>query len=289
MDFNIDMSRAKTFLCASTFLSVVTGSAAFGFGLWLYFHSYTIMDFMNVSGDNFEVKIFVDLLQPEAMQLAASMLAAAGAAVTIISFFGCLGACYGCKRVLTTYGFLLAIALLVEIAAVGIAAAHIIPAERSTQYNMEVNFKNHYRGLEKNVGTIFWDYIMINMKCCGVHGHEDFKNFLKFDAKVKPIPETCCILDRSAPTVQPKDKQCTHQPTEGNSYMKHGCHQAMKDHIWATKLMIAGVSVGLSVLELLGIILAFCYAGYMLTPLESNRTESNSREVAFYNNAWRPI
>jgi hypothetical protein len=289
MDSKFDIKRTKTFLCAVTFLSFVAGIACIGSGIWFYFHSHFIMELLFAADLQSLTNIYLELLQPDVFLVVACLLIAAGAAAIIINFLGCLGACYESKQVLTIYGCLLAMALLAEISGLIVATANATHPETNVLSEMKRSLEVNYTTGDKNAATLFFDYTMVHTHCCGVDNYEDFQKYGRFTPSKKKVPEACCMLEEPVWNVKPIDPQCVNQPTESNSYMKIGCYHSMIDDTWWHKMAAAGIGVGLSLLELLGIILAFYYAGYIITTEESNSTVPDTMMRPVYNSPWRSI
>jgi tetraspanin-18 len=162
----------------------------------------------------------------------------------------------------------------VEITAGGIAATNSSPVSGVIKDSLKSSLTNNYAAGEKNALTVLWDHTMVNTKCCGVNGYEDFKEAKKFSSSNKKLPEACCVLEGDVAKLQPKVKTCTQDPSNSNSYWKNGCYAALTGRIWAYKLMAVGICVGLAVFQLLGIIYSFYFSGYIIN--EDNNVEVSS-------------
>jgi tetraspanin-18 len=219
---------------------------------------------MHFSGVNELATGFEEILQPDAFEQISYILIAAGGTVSVVSFLGCWGASSESKNILICYGALLALILLLEITAGGMVAASTRPISGSIKDSLKSSLTDHYVGADKNALTVLWDYTMANIKCCGVNSHEDFKDAKKFAQANKKVPEACCILQGDLAKLQPKNKTCTQEPTDSNSYWKNGCFVALMQRVWIHKLMAVGIGVGLALLQLLGVIFAFYFSGYIL-------------------------
>jgi tetraspanin-18 len=66
---------------------------------------------------------------------------------------------------------------------------------------LKSSINKYYAAREKDTVTLMWDYIMASMKCCGVDSYEDFRESKKWTEGNKSVPEACCILEGSEPSV----------------------------------------------------------------------------------------
>ncbi|KAJ9595708.1 hypothetical protein L9F63_013121, partial [Diploptera punctata] len=197
------------------------------------------------------------ITQPTVIEQAAYILIAAGAFMFLVSFLGYCGALRESRCLLGCYGVFLLIILLLEVTAGGLAAAYKNEAEKETR-NFLKSTINNYSPKEKDAVALMWDYIMANMKCCGVDNYEDFRESPKWASGNKTIPEACCVLEGDIGKFQPKFKTCPSKPSDSNSYWKKGCYSTFVDLVMEHINIVIGIGIGLGLVQLLGMILAFC-------------------------------
>jgi hypothetical protein len=276
MIFNFTISTARNTLCLINFLCFLAGIGCLGSGIWMFFRAYYSLEFMHFSGADAVVQGFQQILQPDAFQQISYVLIGAGASVSVTSFLGWWGASRESQNFLICYGAILALILLLEITAGGMVASSTGHPSGSLKDSLKSSLTSNYVTGDKNAITVLWDHAMVNTKCCGVNGYEDFKEAKKFTPSNKKLPEACCVLVGDVAKLQPKFKNCTQEPSNVNSYWKNGCYTALMERTLLYKLMAVGVGVGLAVFQLLGIIFAFYFSGYILQ--EEQYLSSSSEE-----------
>nr|CAD7441982.1 unnamed protein product [Timema bartmani] len=202
--------------------------------------------------------IFEKFTTPTVIEQVSYILIAAGAFVFVVSFLGYCGAIRESRCLLTTYGVLLLIILVMEITAGGLAAAYKKEAETESRTMLKNSIKKYYATQDKaDAVTLMWNYFMAQMKCCGVDNYLDFKESPKWGTN-KTVPEACCVLVGDLNKFTPKDPQCPNNPSESNSYYMKGCYETFYNWLMEHINTAIGVGIGLGLLQLLGIFFAFC-------------------------------
>ncbi|XP_069688524.1 CD82 antigen-like [Periplaneta americana] len=259
MSYDCGTSLAKYLLCLFNFIFFVAGTVVLGIGIWIASDKHSFIAFTKVI-DNEELRTqFQQITQPTVIEQAAYILIAAGAFMFLVSFLGYCGALRESRCLLTCYGVFLLIILLMEITAGGLAAAYRHEAEKETRVFLKSSISKYYAAKEKDAVTLMWDYFMANLQCCGVDSYEDFSDSKKWNEGKgnKTIPEACCVLE-DVSKFQPKFKNCPSRPSDSNSYWKKGCYDAFVELIMENINIAIGIGIGLGLIQLLGIILAFC-------------------------------
>ncbi|XP_022186177.1 tetraspanin-9-like [Nilaparvata lugens] len=226
MGFGSEMDGCGQFvkysMFAANFVIFVGSITVFGIGIW------TLMD-----------KSFInELLGTNLFMGAVYILIATGALVSLIAFFGCLGAIKEIKCMLLTYFIIILIIFVVML--VGGILGYVF--KEKVRYTMEqemyssIKFYNEKRNIRRA-----WDDTQENLQCCGVTSYADWKG---------NIPDSCCR------EIEGKKIPCKNFQTQLNIYTD-GCLNVteifVKDH--ASILGAAGISV--SCLMLFGLAFAF--------------------------------
>lgn len=132
-------------------------------------------------------------------------------------------------------------------------------AEQETRRILKSSIKDYYASADKaDFITLSWNHLQAGLQCCGVDNYRDFEESAKWSAGDKKIPESCCVLRGDPLQFTPLDQSCTTNPSEANSYYMKGCYQAVINWVMSHTNIVIGVGVGLALVELLGIFLAFC-------------------------------
>ncbi|XP_034243906.1 CD82 antigen-like [Thrips palmi] len=245
---------AKYVLCLFNFVLFLLGGVVLGVGAWYAADSASIAKLMHTI-ENTQGHKLPDLTA------SAYILIAAGAFVFIISFLGYCGAVRESRCLLTTYGVLLVLILILEVAAGIIGAAYKDQVTTETKGLLKATIVKNYTANENDSVTYVWNHLMAQLQCCGVDNFRDFAEAEQWKSYTqKVVPEACCVLQQPVFDLKPVNSECVYNPSEANSYLYKGCYKALGD--WINKHMdvVIGVGIGLGVVQLSAIFLAFCLA-----------------------------
>jgi CD63 antigen len=177
-----------------------------------------------------------------------------GSIVFIICFFGCAGAINNNYCMVVTYGVLLLLLLLAQIA--GIIVGFVLRdkvQETITQQMLET--QKDYDDDPKTIATQYWNQTQTSFKCCGTTGYMSWNESAVME-KANTVPGSCC-----------KDRNNTdcgvgklHDTAAANLFYKDGCTTAVVELTQKYMVAVGAVAAGVAVLELIGIIFAFCLA-----------------------------
>lgn len=134
-------------------------------------------------------------------------------------------------------------------------------AEQQTREILKSTIVDYYRTPQSpDTVTLMWDHLQTAFQCCGVNNYTDYGSVKspEWIQSGHKIPESCCILDGTPVNLKPVSPTCTTNPTTTNSYMYKGCFDALVTYIVVHLDIVIGVAVVLVLLELVGIVMAFC-------------------------------
>ncbi len=158
----------------------------------------------------------------------AYMLIAAGAFIFLVSFLGYCGAIKESRVLLTAYGLFIIIVAVLQVAFVVVAAINQVKATKFTKDFFHHTLRTYYTTADrKDAVTLSWDFMMAELECCGVDGHEDFQQapeFVKYANEAgegQVVPAACCKLDTQfdLKVFKPQDPKCLTNPSTYNSNM----------------------------------------------------------------------
>ncbi|XP_064653172.1 tetraspanin-18B-like isoform X2 [Lineus longissimus] len=208
------------------------------------------------------------------LKQSAYVIIAFGAFVFLVAFLGCCGAIKESKCMLGTYATIVCICLIVEIAAVILAAVFWNHTKAELENYLNRTIIEDYNGYNTklvptgNTDSLAWDFIMIYFKCCGRNNYKDFDNALKWNKTLPDgkgtakIPPACCVMkdNHKFPNMTIKDPKCPTNPTTTNAYMKdnQGCQKAVEEKISKYAAPIIGVCAAVAFIQLFVIIAACC-------------------------------
>lgn len=245
---------AKYLLCLFNFVFFLAGTVVLTVGVWVAIDKDSFIALTKM--------VAVDQLhqftQPTVIEEVSYILITAGACVFFVSFLGYCGALRESQCLLTAYGVLLVVILILEIVAGGLAAHFRGKAQEETRTFLKSTISKYYSAEKTDAVTLMWNHMMAQMSCCGVDSYKDFPESPKWITGNKTIPDACCVLDGEVSLFKVKDPQCPYNPTDDNSYYKKGCYEALLNWIMSHMDIVIGVGIGLGLIQLLGIFLAFC-------------------------------
>lgn len=154
-----------------------------------------------------------------------------GSVVFVIAFFGCCGAIRESYCLTQTYGFFLLILIVAQI----VTAALVFIYVGDVKAAFETGFTKIFADRDRPANAELIDTIQSNLQCCGKSSALDW---------VGPFPQSCCQYG-SAPLCTP---------------WLRGCKSALGEFIDTTGVVLGWVSLGVAVVELVGLISACCLA-----------------------------
>ncbi|CAH0553802.1 unnamed protein product [Brassicogethes aeneus] len=257
MTYDCGSCFAKYILCCFNFVIFLAGSLVLGIGTWLAVDKNSFIGLSKVV-PNENIQQFT---QTGVIEQMSYVLIAIGAFMFIVSFLGYCGALRESQCMLSTYGILLLIILILEITAGGLAIIYKTKAEEETRNLLKTTITKYYSGAENgNAVTLSWDHLQANLQCCGVDGYTDYQANSAWARQSKVVPESCCVLEpgRDPLVLKPLASTCTSSPNDVNSYYKKGCYTALVNMIMTHLNTVIYVCIGLGLVEVLGIFFAFC-------------------------------
>lgn len=253
MAYDCGTMLAKYLLCFFNFILFIAGSVVLGVGIWLAVDKNSFLYVTQIIKNEEIQRKLQELTYPEVIGTASYILIAAGAFVFLVSMLGYCGALRESQCLLTCYGIFLVIILIMEITAGGLAAAYRKETEEKAHTLLKESLERYQS--ELNAETLMWNYFMSELKCCGVDTYKDFQSSNWAKETKKLVPPACCVLQGDITKWTPVDAACTETPLL--AYQK-GCYEEFRKWIEKHINIVMGVGIGLGLLQLLGIFLAFC-------------------------------
>lgn len=168
-----------------------------------------------------------------------------GCVILVISFFGCCGAKKENICMLRTFAGLMGIILILELAG-GIAVAIMkSQVQELLEENMQTSM-NEYGKKNDSLVTVTWNEMQKDNGCCGTNNATDWKNTWFYSNHSDSFPGSCCVNQT--------DGVCKNSST----LFAQGCFDVLaaagKSHL----VIIAGVALGIAVLQAIGIWMSCC-------------------------------
>ncbi|XP_077997762.1 CD63 antigen-like [Glandiceps talaboti] len=162
-----------------------------------------------------------------------------GCVIFVVAFLGCCGAAKENYCMITTFAVLLILILLLEIAAV--IAGYVLQDDIYDAVN-ESLLKAQQDYIDGNeVVQETYDALQQEFKCCGANSSADWALLNN------SIPDSCCVNETAGCAAGTNPEIFT-----------DGCTKKLESTLIDNFEIIAGVAIGIAVVELLGIICACC-------------------------------
>lgn len=201
------------------------------------------------------------LVKDKVITNAANLMIASGIIVAIIGFVGCCGAIKKNTCMLMSYAILIFLIFILEIAAGAYAYTKKDKVEKDLETNLKDVINNSY-GQELDADKLLTeavDWFQQKVECCGIQTYEDWKRTAWYKNTSIPtkdkrqVPRSCCRTESATCNKNAR----TSADFKKNIY-ERGCVKAGKDFIKSNLFKIGGVTIGIAVVQLLGIIFACC-------------------------------
>lgn len=291
-------SFAKLILFIFNVAFFLFGIASLAVGIWVAVSKDNLFSFINlldakIAQNSGKEQIDAVANQNGLMVIAAYVLIGVGVFTLIVGFCGCCGAIKESNCLLYTYAALIGVVLAIEILAailVAVFQSRIRSEAENALSNLQENFfvsipqyetdKTQTTGVKaaKAVVTYLINFAQVSFDCCGAKTVNDIASSQSWKSsnrtwmgKELQNPMTCCKLNSSSlktgiksPTFnwlnfdkQLKDPNC---PFTANSSSLHTqtCYAGLLAYVNKYQAPLIGISVGIALIELLGIVLACC-------------------------------
>jgi len=176
-----------------------------------------------------------------------------GSVVFLICFFGCAGAINNNHCMVVTYGVLLLVILLAQVAA--IITGFVLKDKLTTEIKEILAKAVVDYDPKKVLTTKTWDQTQRALQCCGTTNYSSWSNNT-FLNQTHSVPDTCC--SNANYTENCGKGQNIPIPTE--PLFTKGCTQAIEDILKTSMIAVGAIAAAVGLLEILGIIFAFCLA-----------------------------
>ncbi|XP_073478730.1 tetraspanin-16 [Aquarana catesbeiana] len=230
-------SFLKTMMFIFNGIIFLGGIAVLGIGIWV-----------KVDGGSF-LKI-LGTAAPQLMQVVnvGYLCMAVGGFLMVMGFLGCCGAIKESRCMLMIFFIIILIIFIAEIAGAVVVLAFSSLSKIFIEYlgNVAGKYLREDYGRNNEMTTV-WNATMKEMKCCGFHGYEDFKNSTYYRNN-QEFPPICC--DYKSPCQE-----------SSISPLIKGCLSAFESFLSQNGKIVGGVALGICGLELAAMIVAlvlFC-------------------------------
>ncbi|GAB0099728.1 Tetraspanin [Sergentomyia squamirostris] len=179
---------------------------------------------------------FVD----DTVWVAPILLIVVGSVVFIIAFFGCCGAFKESSCMVLTFSVFLIIIFLLEF---GIGIAGYVKHGQLEEI-LEKGFNSTLHNYDKNRDSQHaWSLIQSELKCCGIQGPSDWEQVFHNST----LPNSCCE------EIPFNISECTKEHA-----LNSGCMPKLLELLRKNALILAGVGIGIAIVQLLAVCFACC-------------------------------
>ncbi|XP_076471541.1 CD151 antigen-like isoform X2 [Babylonia areolata] len=196
---------------------------------------------------------YITLLGNHTYSATTFLFLSTGVLVTVVGFLGCLGALREIRCCLVLFAFLLLLVFLMEAVSGVLAYMYESAIREELARNLNRTMMEGY-GKESGISHAV-DSMQRDFGCCGADGAESYRDWqysawLETTDTDNQVPDSCCIT-----------------PTEGCGTVTHpsniywaGCWDSLELFLKSHLIIIGGVGLGFSCLQIFGIIFACCMA-----------------------------
>lgn len=182
-----------------------------------------------------------------------------GGVVFLVSFFGCAGAINNNYCMVVTYGVLLLLLLIAEIA--GVITGFVLKdkVKDTILEKMKESMELYQDEKPEVTDTQLWNETQREFKCCGTTGYRSW-NASKDMNSTRSVPDSCC---------KEVTKDCgqnllfVDEKTAEKTLWTEGCYTAVSDHLKTYLIALGAVAASVALIELIGIVCAFCLASHL--------------------------
>ncbi|CAK8673587.1 CD63 antigen-like [Clavelina lepadiformis] len=193
-----------------------------------------------------------------AITVAPILVICVGVLIFFVAFFGCCGAYKENYCMITTYAIIMAILLILEIAA--IVTAYVLRGKINTL--LEKSFTKSIVDYQPQNAKLY-DNLQTEFHCCGSYNATSWNLSKKFQdlastevgkAKITNpanfyVPDSCCL---------PNDKFKNCGLYSNRTIYEQGCLPSIEASFKKNIVAVAGVTIAVLVIQLIGIVFACC-------------------------------
>ncbi|XP_022082757.1 CD151 antigen-like [Acanthaster planci] len=238
----------KWTLYAFNVLFMFSGIAAMGVGVWGIV-------------DNTSQRIVV-LTNSEMYVNASFCLIAAGSAAVFVSILGCCAVRLESKCLIFAFAALMMLIFVTEFAGGVLSLAYYTQVITLANMEMREALVERYGQGTHFETTDAFNYVQLMFDCCGFEGTDIeaaqlYQISKWFENNLILVPPSCCTRDEEG---EPVNLQaCQNMFNTHLSYINNiGCRDAVAEEGGRFAVVIAGTGIGVSMLQIIGMILAFC-------------------------------
>lgn len=197
--------------------------------------------------------VYTELTSDCCRYTAVYILIAVGCLILIVALLGCLCTFKGFPALLYIFSVFLMLIFIVELATA--ISAFIYYAKLSDGVKASLaDVINNYATAKQNKKDAV-DYIQIALKCCGNDSYRDWYDVdWSGNGTVQAVPRSCCNTMQAF-------YQCDVSSTD--DIYTDGCLTKLLSFMESKFLMIGGIAIGYSFLQLFGVLLTCCLAKYI--------------------------
>ncbi|XP_077994997.1 CD151 antigen-like [Glandiceps talaboti] len=239
----------------------VTGLAVLVLGVWMTVDRVSLP--------------FLQIMDTPIFQTAGYAMIGVGGFVTILGFFGCVGAWCENKCMLWTYFLFVFIILLAEIVCTILLFVFKSKVEQFLEKKMNETMIMDYGKADEDLSTQAIDAIQLTFDCCGTKSYKDWMQTWWYEAEKNTsgadawmYPQSCCVVSgkdkiiKDGTLPQPMNvtacKGGDSIAVPNDAMHDNGCYDKIYTYIRNNIWIIAGVGLGVAVLQIFGLIFSIC-------------------------------
>uniref|UniRef100_A0A2P2I445 Tetraspanin-1 isoform X1 n=1 Tax=Hirondellea gigas TaxID=1518452 RepID=A0A2P2I445_9CRUS len=197
----------KYILCLFNFAFFAAGGLILALSVWLAVDNTSFLLLTRLS-TNPSLQVYNT---PSVLEQGAYVMIAAGALIFLLGFLGCCGAAMESRSLLTTYGLLIIVLFVMQVAGGVLAAVYRTQAEDELEELLKFSLQKYYSTPQRaNAVTLAWDAVMEELECCGVNNYTDFEKAALWQTNKtnkQLVPLACCAKTKVLRPTSASDMQ----------------------------------------------------------------------------------
>ncbi|XP_055900081.1 CD151 antigen-like [Biomphalaria glabrata] len=197
---------------------------------------------------------FVSLLDSPLFPITTYLFIGTGGLIVVMGAVGCVGTVKEFRCCLLFYAFVLMAVFLLETCVGVLAYMYESAIHEELSRNLNKTMNERYSHFENDV-TKAVDFMQSTFECCGATSRNDWRYSKWMETRpqndTRLVPDSCCL--KSSNMTCDFTAQMTNVFTEG-------CVEHLEKFIRFHLILIGGVGLGLSILQLFGIVFSCCLA-----------------------------
>ncbi|XP_060603796.1 CD82 antigen-like [Ruditapes philippinarum] len=237
-------SCSRYILIILNLIFLITGILLLGMGIWIVASDKA----MDTVKEKFHLTVNVGTL----LSIGYAIIGV-GSFMFLVGFCGCCGAIRESAIMIGVYIIFMVVLLCGELAATVYTALEKSSIETKIRQQLLSDVENY-----NNKSNL--DFVQAKFECCGADNYTNYRNSIYFtsdDSMTTFVPDSCCKSDgNKGPVDREACQSAAKSGLPNDNLFTTGCFNIIKGLIEDNSAILIGITAGIIVIELLGIVFA---------------------------------